>query len=101
MIDSTYLCLSYRLGFSPTPLLCDEINRILENNSYEKDVFFIQNLGFITPTKERQIDFNEALKFEQIHNDTYRKFGFNCIIIKPKTVEKRTCDIVKLINQEI
>ena len=96
----TYALATY-LGFSPTPLLCNEIDRILENNSYENQVFFIQNLGFITPTNERKIDFNEALKFEQIHKDVYRKFGFNCIHIKPKPIEKRTNDILKLINQEI
>ena len=98
----TYALATY-LGFSPTPLLCDEINRILENNSYEKDVFFIQNLGFITPTNERRINFKEALIFEQIHKDAYSKFGFNCIIIKPKSVEQRTSDILKIrhLNSEL
>ncbi|MBT6120325.1 AAA family ATPase [bacterium] len=96
----TYALATY-LGFSPSTLLCDEINRILENNSYEKEVFFIQNLGFITPTNERRIDFKEALIFEQIHKDTYSKFGFNCTLIKPNSIEQRTTDILNIINPKI
>ncbi len=39
-------------------------------------VFFIRNLGFVTPTEVRRISFEEAVRFEKLHEQTYRDFGF-------------------------
>ena len=71
---------------------------IAMNLPKKKQKFIIQNLGFITPTNERKINYNEALKFEQIHKDTYKKFGFHCIYIEPKPIKERANDILKLIK---
>ena len=39
---------------------------------YESRVFFIRHLGFITPTEARRISFEDTVRFEQIHEETYR-----------------------------
>lgn len=60
---------------------------------YEPQVFFIRNLGSITPTEARRISFEESLQFETIHEDTYRNFGFELIYIEPGNVTERVQSI--------
>ena len=39
------------------------------------------NLGFIKATEARRISFEEALRFERIHEETYRRYGFDLVAI--------------------
>jgi predicted ATPase len=55
---------------------------------------FIRNLGFITPTEARRISFDETLRFEKIHEETYKKFGFELVEIAPASLAERV-SIVK------
>ncbi|MFD9972581.1 hypothetical protein [Streptomyces sp. NPDC059017] len=48
---------------------------------YERQVFFIRNLGFCEPTPARRISFQESLVFEKIHEQSYRAFGYELIDI--------------------
>jgi predicted ATPase len=50
---------------------------------------FIRNLGFIMPTEARRISFEEALRFERVHEETYRDFGFELIPIAPGSLSDR------------
>ncbi len=77
-----------------TPALRRELDRIREEAIYEKQVFFVQNLGFISNTQARRINFDDALRFERIHEETYRNFGFEIAWIRPGTPEKRA-DAIK------
>lgn len=74
-------------------VLMTEIDRVLINNIYQDKVFFLKNLGFIKNDNIRKINFEEALKFEQIHIDAYKKFGFDIIFIEKETIKKR-CDLI-------
>ena len=56
---------------------------------YQRRVFFIRNLGFVTPTEARRISFEETLRFEKIHEETYRDFGFELVSVEPASVLKR------------
>lgn len=75
--------------------LSDSFSRDLERigSMYEKRVFFVGNLGFITPTKARRISFEETLRFERMHEETYRGFGFEISFVEPGTVSERTAAI--------
>lgn len=92
----TYALAMY-LKYEPSVTLMAEIDRILHAEIYEPQVFFIENLGFCTPTEARKISYEEALVFEQIHREIYHKFGFKCLMIPPGTLDER----VKLITQTI
>jgi predicted ATPase len=90
--DRSPLCtyaLACYLGYPLSPLLLTEIERIQQTHCYEQNVFFIENLGFITQTDARQISFDESLKFEKIHRDVYQQFGFNCIPVPKAPVPER------------
>ncbi len=82
------------LGFPYTPLLTDELERIQREAIYQPQVFFIRNLGFIKPSEARRISFEETLRFEKIHEETYRDFGFELLSVEPGTLAERV-DVIK------
>lgn len=90
----TYALAVY-LGYPPSSLLLEEIDRVLEEKTYEPQVFFLENLGFCTPTDARKISFEEALVFEKIHKEAYDKFGFQRLMIPPVSIEERLQIIYK------
>jgi predicted ATPase len=84
--DRSPLCtyaLSVWLGFPISATLANEMERIEKARIYQKQVFFVENLGFCEPTAARKISFEESLKFEKVHEETYRSFGYECIRVAP------------------
>ncbi len=81
--------LAIYLGHPHTPVLTSELDRIKKEAIYQPQVFFIRNLGFITPTEARRITFEETLRFEKIHEETYRNFGFELVSVGPGSVAER------------
>lgn len=69
--------------------LTDEVNRVVQRKIYQPMVFFIENLGFVTSTEARKISYDEALRFEKIHMETYEEFGYKCHIIPPASIQER------------
>jgi predicted ATPase len=95
--DRSPLCtyaLSRYLGYAPSASLLEELERIEQEHIYQRQVFFIDHLGFIMPTEARRIRLEEALSFERIHEETYRMFAYNCIHIAPASVEERVRNIL-------
>jgi len=77
------------LGYSLSPFLTSELERVQSEEIYQKRVFFIRNLGFITPTEARRISFEDSLRFEKVHEETYRRCGYELISIEPGSVAER------------
>jgi len=77
------------LGFPTSPFLASEIERVKRESIFETHVFFIRNLGFITPSEARRISFEETLRFEKIHEETYREFGFKLMWVEAASVAER------------
>jgi predicted ATPase len=99
--DRSVVCtaaLATYLDYPFSPFLKSELARIQKENIFQKQVFFIRNLGFITPTDARRISFEDALRFEKIHEQTYRGFGFELIFIAPGTVAERVSQIKSAIR---
>jgi predicted ATPase len=76
-----------------SPLLASELERVKNEAIYQNRVFFVRNLGFVTPTEARRISYEETVQFEKIHEETYRDFGFELIFIEPGTLTQRTAQI--------
>ena len=90
--DRSAICtaaLAVYLGYPLSDMLSRELQRIETETIYQKDVFFIQHLGFITPTEARRISFEETLRFERVHEEIYRNFGFACVPIAPGSLWDR------------
>ena len=81
--------LAVYLGYPCSPFMTSELERIRKEAIYQKRVFFIRNLGFITPTEARRISFEEMVRFEKIHEEIYREFGFELISIEPGSLKER------------
>lgn len=85
--------LAVYLGHPFSPFLASELARIRKETIYENRVFFIRNLGFITPTEARRISFEETVRFEKIHEETYRDFGFELVSVEPSSLVGRVSAI--------
>lgn len=84
--DRSAICtaaLARYLDYPYSSSLMEELERVKANEIYEKRVFFIRNLGFVTSSDARKISFEEALRFERIHEETYRSFGFELLPVEP------------------
>jgi predicted ATPase len=90
--DRCVMCtaaLAVYLGYPFSSILTAELERVRREGIYEKRVFFVRNLGFVTPTDARRITYEETLRFEKIHEETYREFGFELEFIEPSSLEDR------------
>ena len=99
--DRSPICtwaLAQYLGYPFSSHLIDEIARIIRDSIYHKQVFFIENLGFIEHTSARTINLEEALKFQKLHYTVYKQFGYECITIPAENIITRTNFILNHIN---
>jgi predicted ATPase len=81
------------LGHPASTALSHELQRIEREGIYQKRVFFIRTMGFIKPTEARRISFEDARRFEQVHEKTYRDRGFEIVPIGPGSVLDRAAAI--------
>lgn len=84
----TYALATYS-GFPIPDALAREMERIERGRIFQRKVFFIQNLGTVTKTEARRISYEDALRFERIHEETYRAFGYQVIPVRPGSVRER------------
>lgn len=90
--DRSAVCtaaLAVWLGYPFSPVLTRELTRIKEEAIYERQVFFVRNLGFIQPTEARRISFEETVRFEKVHEEEYRDFGFELVYVEPGSLMER------------
>ena len=98
--DRSAVCtaaLAIFLEYPFSEALSGELKRIETEAIYQKRVFFIENLGFITPTEARRINFEEALRFEQVHREIYSTFGFEFVPIAAGSVSDRAAAIKRCV----
>ncbi|HKE21849.1 MAG TPA: AAA family ATPase [Bryobacteraceae bacterium] len=77
------------LGYPFSPFLAGELERVRTEAVYQTRVLFIRHLGFITPTEARRISFEDTVRFEKVHEDTYRDLGFELISIERGSLAER------------
>jgi predicted ATPase len=81
------------LGYPASQALSRELKRIKTETIYQERVLFVRNLGFVSPTEARRISFEEALRFERIHEETYRNFGFEIVFVERGSLSDRVAAI--------
>ena len=81
--------LAQYLEYPFSPVLVSELERIGNETTYESRVFLVRNLGFITAIPARRISFEKTLRFERIHEETYRRLDFELVSIEPGPLLKR------------
>lgn len=91
------LALSRFLGRPASALLTAEVDRVLRDGVYAAGVFFVRNQGWIAPTAARRISFADSLAFEEVHERTYREFGFQLIDVPAGPLASRA----ELVRREV
>jgi predicted ATPase len=94
--DRSVFCtaaLARYLGHPLSATFSLELKRIRAEVIFQTRVFFVRNLGFITPTEVRRISFEESLRFERVHEETYRDYEFEILPVEPGTVAERVAAI--------
>jgi predicted ATPase len=86
------------LELEPPTVLLEEIARIGREKTYERRVVFVDNLGHCAQTDIRRISFEDSLRFEAVHREAYRRFGFDCIRIAAAPMAERLSAVVKLLG---
>jgi predicted ATPase len=90
--DRSPICtwaLSEYAGRTPPENLKAEMARIEREAIYQRRVFFVRLLGFIVPTEARRISLEDSLRFEEIHAEVYRQFGYDLVEIPAADVQTR------------
>ena len=94
--DRSVFCtaaLSDYLGRPRSLVLSRELERAAAKSWFQREVFLIRSLGFVTPTAARRISLEEAIRFERVHEEVYRNFGFQLIFVEPASPADRANQI--------
>ena len=93
------LALARFLGHPPSPLLRAALDRIAAENIYQRRVFLVRNLGFVTPTAARRISLEDALRFEAVHEAAYRELGYDLVAVRAAAVGDRVAAVLEEITE--
>jgi predicted ATPase len=99
--DRSPVCTAALADYLQHPMpqnLTDELQRLKSQNIFQRKVLFLSSLGFISPTEARRITYEEALRFEHIHERTYRDLGFEITRIGPGSVSDRVKQIKRVLS---
>jgi len=92
VFDRSPVCthaLAVYLGLPVTPTLARELDRIVTERPYQRQVFFVRSLGFVRPTAARRISLADALEFERVHEESYRAFDFELVDVAADLLDRR------------
>jgi predicted ATPase len=93
------LALSRYAGLAPSRLLTEEVARVTAGAVYERSVFFVRNLGFVQPTAARRISFDDSLRFERIHEQTYLELGFELVDVPAGPIAERADLVLRTVDR--
>ncbi len=92
------LALARHMGYDVPPALAAELDRIAVERPYERQVLYVEWLGFLTPTDVRRIDEADTHRFDRIHRETYLELGFELVEVPVRPVEERVAVAESLIG---
>ena len=84
------LALAEYLGHPVSATLVTEIERIRSECFYEREVFFVRDLGFVERSDARRITYEQSLEFEAVHIAAYEGLGYELVDVPRGTVADRT-----------
>ncbi len=93
------LALARFLGHPVSLLLRAELERIAAEGVYQRRVFLVRGLGFVTPTAARRIGLEDALAFERVHEETYAELGYEMVPIAPGPPAERATAVLACITE--
>ena len=92
------LALAVYGGHPVTDLLAAEVERVVRRRVYERRVFFVRPLGFVTRTAVRRITLAKSLEFERIHEQVYRAHGYDLVDIPRDEIAARAAVVDRYVQ---
>jgi predicted ATPase len=92
------LALSRYLGLPVSPALSAELDRIARERVYDTQVFFVRNIGYVERTRARRISFEDSLRFERIHEETYGILGYELAEVPAGPLAARVSGILRKVS---
>ena len=83
------LALAWYLGHPVSDLLASEVERVVQDSVFDRRVFFVRPLGFVTPTVELRISYADSLEFEKIHEMAYQVHGYELVDVPRADIAER------------
>jgi predicted ATPase len=99
--DRSPICtyaLAVWIGVHVPDSLSAEVERLAGERFYAREVFFVRNLGYVEPTAARRISFEDSLKFERVHEEVYRSFGYELVDVAPAALPARAAAVLERID---
>jgi predicted ATPase len=93
------LALSRYLGLTTSPLLADEVDRVVADGVYATTAFLVRNQGFVQATAARRISFEDSLVFEEVHERTYRELGFDLVEVPAGPLTDRVALVERTVER--
>jgi predicted ATPase len=93
------LALAEYLGHPVPEMLAESIRSMVDEGRYERQVLFVELLGFITATEARRISLENSRRFEQFHVAAYERFGFELVRVPALPVDERVAMVRSLIGR--
>ncbi|MFI7490966.1 AAA family ATPase [Micromonospora echinaurantiaca] len=87
------LALARFLGRPVGAVLAAEVERMTAAGIYQRQVFLVRPLGFVTPTAARRISYADALEFARVHERVYAEHGYELVDVPPGPVGRRAAAV--------
>jgi predicted ATPase len=91
------LALARYMDMPVPPRLAREVDRVVGERVYQRQVFFVDMLGFVAPTAVRRISLSQSMRFAKIHEEVYAAHGYDLVRVPAGSVEDR----VDLVEQHL
>jgi predicted ATPase len=92
------LALARWLGQPVPPELARELADIAAEGAYERQVVFVEMMGFIAPTEARTISYADSVDFGRLHEAVYAELGYELVRIPAAPLHERVNAIRALID---
>lgn len=83
------LALARYLGHPVPAVLRDQVARVTAAGLFDRRVLFVRPIGFVENTAARRISYEQSLEFERVHEEDYRRLGFELIDVPAAPVAER------------
>ena len=93
------LALARFLDVPVPPVLAAELELIAAGPVYQPQVLFVRMLGFVARTEARRIGLEDALRFERVHEQAYREYGFELVDVPAAPVDERAEAVSALLRE--
>lgn len=91
-LDTLVLC--RWLGYPVSPELLSRFQSVQEAGNFERQVLFIDDLGYIEKTEARRISYEDAVRFGKLHEEIYTDWGYTLQHLPALSVPERVAMVL-------